>query len=308
MRAFSDVLTTLGMQVDIYHNAKICGQWLISEHSFNATCFHIVTEGRCNLQVPGHLNCVLNCGDLIIFPHELAHTMSVIGEAKGEQQHLDFVIAKDRQGTGMLCGEVKFTHPAAQQVLKALPAVFIIEIADSVVWLKSLLELIIYENYKASPASNVILNTVSELLFVYALQHYFTHQNQNKSEGDKSFLALYHHPRLSKAIEALHKAPQKPWTLALLAQIASQSRTTFSTQFKDVSGWSVMQYVTWWRMQLAWNALIAGRSVANVAQEVGYQSESAFSRIFHKHFSVSAGKVRRNPSCFKPVAGPIYAD
>ncbi|MEH6443701.1 MAG: cupin domain-containing protein [Oceanospirillaceae bacterium] len=299
MRAFSDVLTTLGMQVDIYHNAKVCGQWLISEHGIGATCFHIVTEGRCKLQVPGHLDCVLNCGDLIIFPRELAHTMSVIDEVQGEQQHLEFALAKDRQGTGMLCGEVKFTHPAAQQVLNELPAVFIIEIADSVVWLKALLELIMYENYHPSAASSVILNNVSELLFVYALQYHFTQQKQDQNQGNGSFLALYHHPRLSKAIEAVHKDPQQPWTLASLAQTASQSRTSFSTQFKQVSGWSVMQYLTWWRMQLAWNALIEGRSVANVAAEVGYHSESAFSRVFLKSFAVSAGKVRRNPQHYK---------
>jgi AraC-like DNA-binding protein len=299
MPAFSDVLTSLGMQVDIYHNAKVCGQWKINEHDLGATCFHIVTEGRCELQVPGHLDCVLNCGDLIIFPRELAHTMSAIDEIHGEQQHLEFALAKDKLGTGMLCGEVKFTHPAAQQILNALPAVFIIEIADSVVWLKALLELIMHENYHASAASSVILNNVSQLLFIYALQHQFAYRNQHRNQNNGSFLALYHHPRLSKAIEAVHKNPRKPWTLALLAHTASQSRTSFSTQFKEVSGWSVMQYLTWWRMQLAWNALIEGRSVANVAEEVGYQSESAFSRVFLKYFSVSAGKVRRNPQYFK---------
>lgn len=291
MQAFSEVLTTLGMQVDIYHNAKVCGQWQLSEHSLGATCFHIVTEGRCALQVPGHLECILNCGDLIIFPRELAHTMIAIDDAQGAQQHLDFIEAKDRQGTGMLCGEVKFKHPAAQQILDALPAVFIIEQQASAAWLGALLQLIMLENYQPSAATKVVLDHVSELLFIYALEHHYC----DLQSINGNLLALYQHPRLSKAVEAIHQKPQQQWTLASLAQTANQSRTAFSSAFKQVSGWSVMQYVTWWRMQLAWQRLIEGQSVASVAEHVGYQSESAFSRVFLKEFAINAGKVRRNP-------------
>lgn len=295
MRAFSDVLATLGMQVDIYHNAKVCGQWKINQHEIGSTCFHIVSQGRCTLIVPGHLECILNCGDLVIFPRELAHTMSAIDDGDGAQQHLDFVEAKDIKGTGMLCAKVLFKHPAAQQILNALPSVFIVEISDSAEWLNALMRLIMHENYHGGSSSKLILNNVSELLFIYALQHYFSHHEQVSA----SFLALYQHPRLSKAIEAVHRHPQKQWSLAQLAEVANQSRTSFSNQFREVSGWSVMQYLTWWRMQLAWSALVEGRSVASVAEQVGYQSESAFSRVFQKHFSTSAGKVRRHPEQFK---------
>jgi AraC family transcriptional regulator, activator of mtrCDE len=53
------------------------------------------------------------------------------------------------------------------------------------------------------------------------------------------------------------------------------------------------QYLTWWRMQLAWSLLRSGESTAEVVDKVGYKFESAFSRIFHKTFSLAAGKVRR---------------
>jgi len=46
-------------------------------------------------------------------------------------------------------------------------------------------------------------------------------------------------------------------------------------------------------MQLAWSMLNKGSNVARTAEQVGYQSESAFSRAFKKQFSVSAGSVRR---------------
>lgn len=76
--AFSQVLQLLKLDVAIYHNAKVCGNWRIDEHNIGATCFHIVTEGRCSLDVPGYFNGVLGCGDLVIFPHELTHYMQPI--------------------------------------------------------------------------------------------------------------------------------------------------------------------------------------------------------------------------------------
>jgi AraC-like DNA-binding protein len=43
-----------------------------------------------------------------------------------------------------------------------------------------------------------------------------------------------------------------------------------------------MQYLTWWRMQLASRLLLEGGQVASVADAVGYESEAAFSRAFKK--------------------------
>ena len=54
-----------------------------------------------------------------------------------------------------------------------------------------------------------------------------------------------------------------------------------------------MQYLAWWRMQLAWSQLSEGESVTKVSVNIGYQSEAAFSRAFQKCFATSPGKVRR---------------
>lgn len=76
-------------------------------------------------------------------------------------------------------------------------------------------------------------------------------------------------------------------------QQAAMSRTAFATAFKELSGWTPMQYLTWWRMQLAWHLLADGEPVAIVADKIGYQSEAAFSRAFKSEFKQTAGEVRR---------------
>lgn len=286
LSAFSDFISLLRLEVNIYHNAKVCGDWVINEHTLGATCFHLVTQGRCQLEVPGHLSTQMNIGDLVIFPRELAHSMHQIDDFSGPQQHLSYDNA--RQGTGMLCGEVQVMHLYQSQLLNALPAVLFIANNDQVPWLNNMLALLVNQSQQQEQGDPVILNRLCELLFVYALRHY--QQNQPSQSG---ILALYSDNRLANAIKAFHQAPGLKWDLVNLAKQAGMSRTVFSASFKRLSGWTVNQYTTWWRMQIAWEQLRRGDKVIDVALQIGYQSEAAFSRAFQKQFGLSAGQVRR---------------
>jgi AraC-like DNA-binding protein len=286
--AFSQILHLLRLDASIYFNAKVCGNWQINEHSLSATCFHMVTVGSCVMDVSGHLKTVLNCGDLVIFPRELAHSMVPEMPLTGQPCYLDLSVAQAVAGTGMLCGEMRFQHKGNRYILDALPPVFVIRHDASNAWLKSLLEMILAESMRISPASKVLLDKLSELLFTYALRQYLTDH-----PGEVGMLAIYGHPRLARAIDAIHRHPDQEWTLVSMAHQAALSRTLFAETFKAVSGWTPGQYLTWWRMQLAWSMLRDGETSAEVANKVGYKSESAFSRVFQKMFSTSAGKVRR---------------
>jgi len=285
---FSDILRLLNLDVNIYHNAKVCGNWRIDEHMLGATCFHIVTLGGCRMVVPGNKPVELHCGDLVIFPRELTHHMLPIETQSGIQQHLSFSQAESLQGTGLLCGEVRFQHKGSRILLDALPAFFIIRHSSDNHWLRSLLEMIVQENVQTKLASKSVVNRLSELLFTYALRQYLE-DNPNES----GMLAMYGDSKLAKAIRCIHEAPECDWTLERLAKEAGLSRTIFSERFKRVSGWTAGQYLIWWRMQLAWSFLTKGLSVSQVAEDVGYKSDSAFTRAFIKIFSVSPGKVRR---------------
>ncbi len=286
MSAFSDFINLLKLRVNIYHNAKVCGNWVLSEHTLGATCFHIVTMGRCFLKVPGYFEGVFNTGDLVIFPRELAHTMHSIGESRERQQHLDY--STSLEGTGMLCGEVSVLHLYRNQLLDALPAVMMIRNNQQASWLSHLVELILAESSAREQANSVTLNRLSELLFIYALRHYL-----KINTADSGILALYASEKIAKAIKAFHLKPEFKWELSSLALQAGMSRTVFAKTFKQLSGWTVNRYVTWWRMQIAWEKLQDGDKVSSVAALVGYQSEAAFSRAFSKHFATSAGQVRR---------------
>ena len=292
--AFSQLLHLLKLDASIYHNSKVCGNWRLTEHNLGSTCFHIALTGSVIMEVPGHFKGVLNSGDLVIFPRELPHSMVSAIPLEGEQRHLDYREAQDVDGTGLLCGSARFQHQSSRFILDALPPVFIIRYEPSNYWLKSLLEIFLAENMHGGPASKVIFDRLSELLFTYALRQYLM-----EHPTEVGILAIYGHPRLARAIEAVHLRPDFEWTLDSMAKEAALSRTSFAETFKSVSGWTAGQYLTWWRMQLAWSLLSSGENSAEVASKVGYKSESAFSRAFHKMFQTAAGKVRRGQSTYK---------
>jgi AraC-like DNA-binding protein len=63
-----------------------------------------------------------------------------------------------------------------------------------------------------------------------------------------------------------------------------------------------MTYLTRWRLQLAAQSLKkTSRGIAEIATDIGYESEAAFSRAFKREFGQAPGRYR---SAHKGVANP----
>lgn len=297
--ALSQVLHLLNLDVHIYFNAQMSGNWCVPERTLEATCFHMVTSGSCMLDVPEHFHGLLEAGDLAIFPREIIHTLSNSGlEIKPSNSQLrdDPQQKPVSDSTGILCGEVHFHHKSGTYLLDALPQVFILRYDQTNDWPSPILKMLVSEKMKPGPASKAIFDKLAELLFTYAIRQYVL-----DNPGKVGMFAVYGHHRLVRAINSIHHNPGKNWTLEAMAKEAAFSRTTFAETFKAVSGWTARQYLIWWRMQLAWSLLSCGESVTCVAAKVGYKSESAFSRAFRNTFSLSAGKVRRDARATETV-------
>ena len=72
------------------------------------------------------------------------------------------------------------------------------------------------------------------------------------------------------------------------------SRTVFAEPSSGLLSRTPMQYLASWRMHLADEMLRAQRfSIAQIAERVGYQTETAFRRAFRRVRGVGPGNVRR---------------
>src|SRR5262249_61956462 len=80
-----------------------------------------------------------------------------------------------------------------------------------------------------------------------------------------------------------------------LAVEVSITRTAFVERFPRYLSEPPITYLTRWRLQLAARSLEnTPRGVAEIAGEVGYESESAFSRAFKREFGEPPGQYRVN--------------
>lgn len=294
MKALSELFDLLRLRASVYNNSKFCGEWQVSEHVLGQTCFHMPTEGECCLKIPQHEDIILSEGDIAFFPYEIAHVLCPVKLQSGTPSSIDYPSAKNIEGTGMLCGKFDFEHQGVSSVLDQLPSHFVIKNNSETPWLNALLQLIKNESHASN--SSIILNRLCELLFIQALRHFLNHTHENTG-----FMTVYSNPKLNSAIDAIHNEPEKAWTIDDLAKLSAMSRTAFSLHFKQASGWTVMQYLTWWRMQLAWQKLREGQSVTSAALAVGYNSDASFSRAFKREFKVNVGQVRKSDFTHKTI-------
>ena len=66
-------------------------------------------------------------------------------------------------------------------------------------------------------------------------------------------------------------------------------------RFTDLVGQPPMQYLAHWRLQIAAQELMSERkSLAAVAEQVGYESEAAFNRAFKREFGMPPAGWRKN--------------
>jgi len=297
MSPITDLLELIRLDVNVYHNARVCGEWKLNELELGQTCFHMATQNNCHMIVPEHGEWQLNEGDLVLFPKELAHSLTPTTPQYGLQQHIHIAHSQSIQGTSLLCGKIQFQHQGYSHLLDALPPVLILSGEKAKAWLKPLTNLLVQESLRPESSNqSPILNRLCELLISYALRCFVENQ-----KNTTNVLSLYSDKNIVKAIHAIHHNPTKKWHLTDLANISAMSRTKFANHFKQISGWTPMKYLTWWRMQLAYSYLQKGHTISNVAESVGYASDVALIRAFKNEFKISPGKVR------KKLSNPNYS-
>jgi AraC-like DNA-binding protein len=124
-----------------------------------------------------------------------------------------------------------------------------------------------------------MLSRIGELVFTEAVRRYL----ESLGEQSSGWLAGLRDRAVGRALALMHGEPARHWTLDELASATAVSRTIFAERFTTLVGHPPMQYLSLWRMQVASQALlISSSSIAQIATQVGYESEAAFSRAFRK--------------------------
>ena len=265
--------------------------------------FHIVTAGQCWLEVEGEEPCLLQQGSLVLIPHGNGHAIRSDLEEKAVPL-FDIPVEKvsDRyeimryggagESTHLTCCVVRFDHLAGQQLIKLLPKLLHINswLDDQDSWLQSTLRFIAREARELRPGGETVITHLADILIIQAIRSWI----DSAPEAERGWLAALRDKQIGKALAAIHREPEKDWSVVSLAKEVGMSRSGFSARFTNLVGESAMRYLTQWRMQLARMQLQeSSDSLAILADRFGYQSEAAFCRAFKRMFGVPPGSVRR---------------
>ena len=130
---------------------------------------------------------------------------------------------------------------------------------------------------------------LSEVLFIETLRNYIAQLPPDQT----GWLAGARDSEVGKTLALMHRSPALPWTIASLAKEAGVSRSVLAERFRHYLNEPPMAYLTRWRLQLGAQMLTStSYSVAQIASEVGYESEAAFNRAFRREFTVPPARFR----------------
>src|SRR5262249_57962497 len=236
-------------------------------------------------------------------PHGDAHGMfSAEGVPEKETQAMTAKLqardlrARNAGGGGgvtrFVCGYLVCDPLLCRPILQSLPTAFKVNLRTdrSGHWLENSIVHLVEEAASGQAGSEAMLAKLSEALFVDTLRRYIA----CLPEKEVGWLAAARDPVVGKSLSLLHAKAQHPWTIAELAKEVGLSRSALVERFTRYLDEPPIAYLIRWRLHLAARALAAtSRGVAEIASDVGYESEAAFNRAFKREFGLPPARYRR---------------
>jgi AraC-like DNA-binding protein len=315
MDAFSEILSGVKLNGAVFFTAEFSAPWGLSTPSSkimaaniapgaeHLVLYHLVIEGGAVIELLDGHSTELKPGDVVVFPHGDAHHMSSGHGAKRPFPNYGInakIEARDlsplHAGGGgdtsrFVCGYMTCDPYLSRPILSGLPPVLKVNIRTdrSGHWLESSILHLVEEAASGRFGSEAMLAKLSEALFVDTLRRYVA----SLPEQQIGWLAGTRDPIVGKSLSLMHGRVAHPWTIADLADEVGISRSALVERFTRYLAEPPMTYLTRWRLQLAARSLEkTSRGVAEIAADVGYESEAAFNRAFKREYGQPPGRYR----------------
>lgn len=310
MDALSDVLRVIRLSGGVFLDAAFTAPWCVvsrvgpedcpaKEMPPSVVAFHYVIEGRMRVQGDG-TSLEVRAGEMVLLPRNDPHLLAsdpglppanpdpLVQQVDGGLMRLEY--GGGGAATRLVCGYVGADvrrHP----LLDALPAVFVLDLNGKpcAEFVAASFRYAAREVASGRAGSETVLAKLSELLFVEAVRSYAESQPAER----KGWLAGLRDGPVGRALALMHAEPARPWTTDELAARVAMSRSAFAERFTQLVGMPPISYLTGWRMQVAASRLReTHRTIAQIAAELGYESEASFTRAFKRAQRISPGRYR----------------
>ena len=199
--------------------------------------YHLITAGRCVLQLKGPAHRELRAGELVLLPHNTPHILASAPEIDAvsvdELMHRDavnpdatcLIYGGGGESTRLICGFLG-SASANKSLTAMLPSVLTLTTKDWVAaeWIQSSLRFAIQESSRRQLDSRVALARLAELLFFEAVRRYF----ELHPGSQQGAMAAMHDELIGRALLILQTRAFEHWTTESLAREIGLSRSCFA--------------------------------------------------------------------------------
>lgn len=296
----STALTTMKLNTFMRVALDAGGDWAVDFPAYEGFTLNVVQRGECWLLAGDDRKVHLRVGDCFLLtggkPFTLASDLSPSHRDRVEQLYLharEGVAVCNGGGQFFVVGIIfRFQGHLPPLLFNRLPSVIHIDgSSDHAAAFRWSLDRFNAEIRNVGLGRTLILSHLAPIMLLQMLRFYLS-----SSPAEESWLRALAHPRLGKVLEAIQVNYKRDWSLDQLAATAKMSRSGFALTFKKAVGLSPLVYLANWRMQIACELLLTGdESLATIAAQVGYDSESAFSAAFERIVKCRPGAYRKIP-------------
>jgi AraC-like DNA-binding protein len=314
MDVLSEVLRVVKLESAMFYNGEFSAPWSLrsppsrtyapylepgAEH---VIIYHLLTEGRASARLEDGERVALAAGEIVVFPHGDPHFFengsptTTVDLSQELVRILGHGLKPSRLGGGgevtrFICGYMACEPRLSRVLLSGLPRLFKVRIRDDASggWLENSIRFSVNQADNHRAGGEAVLAKLSEALFVETLRRYM----ENLPPEQTGWLAGARDSEVGKTLALMHRKPSHPWTLAALAKEVSVSRSVLAERFRHYLNESPIAYLTRWRLLMGGQMLSStSYSVAQIAAEVGYESEAAFNRAFKREFTIPPARFR----------------
>ncbi|MEM7600336.1 MAG: AraC family transcriptional regulator [Verrucomicrobiota bacterium] len=264
--------------------------------------FHIMTEGSGWITFANGERIQMETGDFALVPQGRGHAIVDAPETHAinlfdydrpllSPRYELLKIDGDGEQASLICGVGSVKDPAARRMVSLLPKIIPMRAATpGNEWLRGSVKIMMEEARSLGPGGDAVITRFSDILVVQSIRHWLN-TDPNAQTG---WLGALQDPQVGRALALIHRDPTHPWTVEALAGAVGVSRSGLAARFADLVGETPMTYLRQWRFEVARNWLRdTDQTLAEIGEQLGYESEASFSRAFKKATGKTPGSVRR---------------
>lgn len=298
MDFLSQILEEANWKNELIVRDRLYDPWGYRFPCHKSAGFHVITQGSCYARYMGN-EVRLERGDILFITKGVHHELLSSPRAlvkEVNQLKVDSLSKSIAETPSTSFVSVRYGIPDKPQHPFFLSLPETIHISASAIQSHHAINTtitMISKELEHEVCSDLILQRLTDIMLYYMIR-FWLERNPVYAPG---WISALKDPDILRALELLHKHPERPWTIESLAKNIGISRAGIALKFKSMLSIPPMEYLAKVRMDRAKDMFQKDkRTLEEVALAVGYSSAFAFSKAYKRLFGNPPVKLWKQES------------